>query len=197
MGCDGSATTSRRHVRRLVRQRRGAERTARRQLACASGYQIDSPRTPLAPTRSEPTPALCSPHAEHRATTAVPVAGARYDPVEMDDQIPNPAGATYRQHGSSVLGRAAFQFPRSAELSSHPCSTPAGHPARLQHAGNDKSMEEALVPAFRMIVNYEVNGLLGPRTALWKAKHEARASEIEAPLGSGFRETSTRRRPER
>ena len=41
-------------------------------------------------------------------------------------------------------------------------------------------MEEALVPAFRMIVNYVVNGLLGPRTAPWKAKHEARAREIEA-----------------
>ena len=41
-------------------------------------------------------------------------------------------------------------------------------------------MEEALVPAFRMVVNYVVNGLLGPRTAPWKAKHEARAREIEA-----------------
>ena len=44
-------------------------------------------------------------------------------------------------------------------------------------------MEEALVPAFRMIVNYVVNGLLGPRTAPWKAKHEARAGEIAAHLG--------------
>ena len=41
-------------------------------------------------------------------------------------------------------------------------------------------MEEALVPAFRMIVNYVVNGLLGPRTAPWKTKHEARAREIAA-----------------
>ena len=41
-------------------------------------------------------------------------------------------------------------------------------------------MEEALVPAFRMIVNYLFNGLLGPRTAPWKAKQEARAREITA-----------------
>lgn len=41
-------------------------------------------------------------------------------------------------------------------------------------------MEEVLVPATRMIANYFINGVLGPKTAAWKARKEAEARKIAA-----------------
>ena len=146
----------------------------------ASGCQIDGPRKTVGPHEKRLATSYCTEHgvaALQRACLSLVFSTILR---RWTTRCQTPAGATYRQHGLSVLGRVAFLSPRSAELSRHPCSTPAGHPARPRHARNDKSMEEALVPAFRMIVNYVVNGLLGPRTAPWKAKHEARAREIEA-----------------